>query len=233
MNIKSKDRILVVAPHPDDESIGMGGVLALYKRQCDVLLLTDGRHGHSSNIDIDENKLIDKRKEEIKKAVEYANIKTLFMLEIEDRMVNANKKKLAQFNIKDYDYIFVPNRYESDIDHKVVYPIVKKMIKKQKAKAKLYEYEVWTTLRCPTDYIDITPVIEIKRKMICCHNSQLEDCDYGEKGIALSNYRGMYAHCNYAEAVTDSSCMIKCELKQKIPLEVIEFIRKIKKKVGK
>lgn len=45
--IKSTDRILVIAPHADDESIGCGGMLSLYGPQCDILLLTDGRKGHT------------------------------------------------------------------------------------------------------------------------------------------------------------------------------------------
>ena len=35
--IKPDDRILILTPHPDDESIGMGGILAKYGKQCDVL----------------------------------------------------------------------------------------------------------------------------------------------------------------------------------------------------
>ena len=47
LSFSSKDRILIVAPHPDDEAIGCGGILALYGDQCDVLILTDGSKGKS------------------------------------------------------------------------------------------------------------------------------------------------------------------------------------------
>ena len=48
LNINPKARILVLAPHADDETIGCGGFLLKYGKQCDVVLLTDGRYGDSS-----------------------------------------------------------------------------------------------------------------------------------------------------------------------------------------
>ena len=41
-------RVLVIAPHPDDESCGVGGTLALHRKQGDpvtVVFLTDGDSG--------------------------------------------------------------------------------------------------------------------------------------------------------------------------------------------
>ena len=72
MKINQDDKILIVAPHPDDESIGMGGFLSLYGPQCDVLLVTDGRKGHKGTVeDIDE--FILKRKQEVKSACQIAH----------------------------------------------------------------------------------------------------------------------------------------------------------------
>ena len=49
LNLKDCDRILVVAPHADDECIGCGGLLLKYAAQTDVLLLSDGRYGINRN----------------------------------------------------------------------------------------------------------------------------------------------------------------------------------------
>lgn len=43
------DKICILAPHADDESIGCGGLLAKYGSQCDVILLTDGRLNGNGN----------------------------------------------------------------------------------------------------------------------------------------------------------------------------------------
>lgn len=43
LEISEKDRILILAPHPDDECIGAGGILARYPDLCRVVVLTDDR----------------------------------------------------------------------------------------------------------------------------------------------------------------------------------------------
>ena len=42
LTLNPDERILVVSPHPDDESIGCGGLLAKFYGKCDVHLVTDG-----------------------------------------------------------------------------------------------------------------------------------------------------------------------------------------------
>ncbi len=192
------EKMLIVAPHPDDESIGAGGLLTLYGPKCDVLLLTTGQHGHHGGLSEPEVTKI--RKKEISAAINLAKVNKLFTLEIEDTRLYQNKKTVYSFDVKNYKYIFVPNRFERNLDHMAVYPILRRMIMLQKSKATLVEYEVWTPLRKPNLFIDITAVIDNKRRMISEHKSQIVDCDFANAGIGLSAYRGMFANCEYAEA---------------------------------
>lgn len=202
--INKNDKILVVAPHADDESIGCGGLLSLYGTQADLLLITDGSKGHTTQTYSNENDLVKIRRIEFNNAAKLANVKNVFYCNVEDGTVKKNKSKIYQFDIKNYTYIFVPNRYESHPDHSILSAYFKSMKRKQKSKAKIFEYEVWTPLRHPTWYLDITSVAEKKREMINQHKSQLVDIDYLSKGMALSCYRGIFNVSEYAEAFMDA-----------------------------
>ena len=200
IKIKKNDKLLVIAPHADDESIGCGGLLCLYPKQCDLLLLTDGCKGHTTAKYSDENVLIKIREDEFKKALSIAGVRNYFLLKIEDGKVFQNKKIIYSFDISQYDYIFVPNKYESHLDHKAVFKIVKYMKKRQRAKASIIEYEVWTPLRHVTWFLDISKVANKKKKMIQQYKSQIADINYVDKGMALSCYRGMFNNMKYSEA---------------------------------
>ncbi len=202
--INKNDKILVVAPHADDESIGCGGLLSLYGNQADLLLITDGSKGYTTHTYSNENDLVQIRSIEFNNAAKLANVKSVFCCNIVDGTVKKSKNKIYQFDIKNYNYIFVPNRYESHPDHNVLSAYFKSMKRKQKSKAKIFEYEVWTPLRHPTWYLDITSVADKKREMIKQHKSQLKDIDYLTKGMALSCYRGIFIVSEYAEAFMDA-----------------------------
>lgn len=230
-SFRPEDKILVVAPHPDDESIGCGGLLALYGRQCDVLLLTDGRNGHSGRFSGREDELVMLREEELKAALAFAYVNELRMLRIPDGDLYSHYSVVKKIDIRSYDYIFVTNHQELHEDHRVSCKMLKKMIRSQHAKAVLVEYEVWTPLMRPTRYLDITAVIETKRKMIEQHVSQNQDIDYSGKGISLNCYRGIYKNVAYAEAyAVDRDLGIWRRLSYKIPKAWKKRIRRILKR---
>lgn len=223
MKINQDDKILIVAPHPDDESIGMGGFLSLYGPQCDVLLVTDGREGHKGTVeDIDEFVL--KRKMEIESACRIANVHDLFCLNIEDRMALKNRNKIRNFDISKYTCVFVPNRNETHVDHCVLYSIFRRKLTR---KQKLFEYEVWTPMSKANMYLDISEVVAKKKKMISQHKSQLIDCNYIDKILALNFYRGMYYHCDYAEAYNECNLSLIGWMKYHISNGTILLIKNL------
>lgn len=191
IQIKPNEKILVTAPHPDDESIGCGGLIALYHDQVDVLLVTDGYNAELDNRDASEI-----RQKEFIKAMETAQVHGYTMLHIPEHEILKHREKFREIDFSQYAHVFVPNRHEEHSDHIAVYQAVKSLVRKN---TKLYEYEVWTTLRKPDLLLDIAPVLEQKQNMILCHASQVRELDYCALATGLNAYRGLTHGLKYAE----------------------------------
>ncbi len=192
--IEKNDKILVVAPHPDDESIGCGGLLSLYQGQCDVLLATDGYREDLNNKEASEIRV-----SEFINATDSLGVCNRIMLHIPEHRIKKHIKDFLAADFSKYKYVFVPNRYEEHIDHFTLYEAIKKVLKKKRSKAELIEYEVWTTIRKPNIKLDISKVVDKKRFAIECHKSQMKDLDYSEMILGLNSYRGKSRGCDYAE----------------------------------
>ena len=188
-------RILVLAPHPDDESIGCGGLLLKYPGQCDVVVLTDGRHGGLSGQD--ETETVSLRKSELERAMAYAGVKKWFFLGVGDGKLSENFAKFSELDFS-YDAIFVPAPGENHEDHSCVYEFLLKL----KPQAQTFSYEVWSALSSPSHYIDISDVVDEKKRLIAFYESQTAQVDYVSKAISLNCFRGMlvYPAIQYAEA---------------------------------
>lgn len=199
LEIGVQDKILVVAPHPDDESIGCGGLLALYGEQCDVLLLTDGRQGVPSDYNGQEDICMIRRRE-LEQALKIAGVTSVQYLDAPDGSLKKEHGGLEKIDLTKYTHIFVPNPWENHEDHRAAYKLIKQEKRRQHAKGKLLQYEVWTVLREPDYFLDISGVIHKKREMIKSYVSQLKDKDYLNAALGLSAYRGMFPGYEYAEA---------------------------------
>ena len=196
INIKEQDKILIVAPHPDDESIGCGGLLSLYAAQCDVLLVTDGERGGSAD------NIAQVRQEEFVKAVTSVEVNGYTCVHIPQHQIKGHKDEIAQYDFTKYQHIFVPNRRDAHKDHVAVCKVVKSIARRHNSKAKIYEYEVWSPLRNPNIYLDISDVYDKKKDLIECHQSQIAELDYVGMILGLNAYRGRshgypYAECYY------------------------------------
>lgn len=195
INFSESARILVLAPHPDDESIGCGGLLLKYRGQCDVVVLTDGRHGGSSGQGKKET--VTQRKSELEKAMKYAGVESWFFLGVEDGKLADNFAKFSELDLGGYDAIFCPAPGENHEDHACVYDFLLKM----KPQAQIFGYEVWSTLSSQSHYIDISNVVDEKKRLIGFYESQVTQVDYVSKAIGLNCFRGMqvYPAIDYAE----------------------------------
>ncbi len=204
----SNTKCLCLAPHPDDESIGMGGTLAKYKDNFDVICLTDGSRAGS---ELTKEELIRKRADEFEKAMKISGVKNFKMLNLPDRemLVNSYDK---QIDISDYDYIFIPNIMDQHRDHKSTSAYLKMLLKTKphKKDLKIALYEVWSALALPNYFVDITEEKDIKLEMINIYQSQLNDFNY-TKILSLNQYRGLNGSKEYSEGfmVCDKTLFLK------------------------
>lgn len=199
IEIEKNAKCLCLAPHADDESIGMGGTLYKYPDNFKVICLTNGIKGIKN---LPPEEALKKRKEEFSNAMKIASINNFEVLDIDDKHIISEYEKFKNIDISDYDYIFIPNILDQHVDHKSVALNLNRLLQEKpyKKNLQILLYEVWTALPIPNAYVDISDCIDKKAEMINAHISQVELKDYTSKAIALNSYRGLPHDINYAEA---------------------------------
>lgn len=184
--ISSNERLLIVAPHPDDESIGLGGLISRFGTQCDVCVVTDGSKCRS---DEKNNDIVSVRKIEFDIAMKSAGVNHCFWMGIEDRSVVNNLGILKDLDLSDYNKVFIPSEDEQHIDHIATNVAALEMLKEYDNKVEIYCYEITNPLRNYTHYLDVTDYINKKKRLIAIYKSQNRIFDYTDAAISLNRFR--------------------------------------------
>lgn len=185
--LKEDDKCLVIAPHPDDESIGCAGIMAKNSKNFSVICLTHGN---------------DERKNEFENAMNILNVDRK-ILNIKDKHILEDYETFKTIDFKGFNYVFIPYIYDQHNDHKAVSVHLNQYLKENKtANFKIVFYEVWSTMNMPNAFVDISNVVDIKKEAINCHKSQVSEKDYTTKILGLNEYRGMLNNIGFAEAFT-------------------------------
>ncbi len=198
--------VLVIAPHPDDESIGCGGAISLHVQRRDrvsAVFLTSGELGLRR---LAREAAWEIREAEARKAGKILGLAELFFLRCPDWFLGENKSQAAKLLapiLKQMvpKLVYLPHPKEWHPDHQATLPILKAALKRSGVKVPwLRAYEVWTPLSQYDDVEDITAVMSRKLRAVRAHRSQLSDFKYDRAIAGLNRYRGeMAAKTRYAE----------------------------------
>ena len=196
------DKCLCLAPHQDDETIAMGGTLARYNKNFEVICLTNGAKGFAdakriANVDAHRDDVLNIRQKE------FSEIDNYKILNIEDRALALGYKEfVSNIDFGKYDYIFIPNIIDQHKDHKAVsYLLYKYLTENDEPKDfKICFYEVWSASGMVNSSIDISDFVDTKIKMLEAYPSQTSFRAYTDAAIGLNRYRGLANNLKYAEA---------------------------------
>ncbi|MEJ8741347.1 PIG-L deacetylase family protein [Phocaeicola sp. HCN-6420] len=150
--LQLENKVLIVAPHPDDEVLGCSGFIQRMidnGKQVHVVILSGGGKSHQGCCHIDESTLIDSRRNLSRKAAKILNLPLdqLHFLDYSDGSISFNDTETQRLQILIEELspnaIFVPHKGEGWSDHIEAGKIVREIIRIQSIPVQLYEYCVW------------------------------------------------------------------------------------------
>ena len=207
-------RIVVIAPHNDDEILGVGGTMAKLAKQGHEVIVCEVTAGDL------ENEMVQLQKREAIASHELMGVKTHFMdlpvVGLKEMKTTELNKVFQEHLLKlQPDVVFIPHKGDMHIDHRMTIEaamVALRPVTFPDLRA-IYAYETlsetdWNTPSIdnafiPTLFVDITNEIDVKLEAMKCHASQL--CDYPhprslEAMKALAMHRGATVCKEYAEA---------------------------------
>lgn len=203
-------RILVLAPHMDDEVFGCGGTLALAvaaRSEVRAVFITDGSRGYDPSRAASlapqeraafERALVETRKTEARRVGSMLGFSEPVFLDLPDGRAAEAKdgaERLSRVIAElSPEVVFLPYPADPHADHQAT----NLLFAEAAAAAGLgpmvqcWGYEVWTPLVANT-LVDITSVMERKRITMAAYESQRTEVDYPRAIEALNAYRSLAA----------------------------------------
>lgn len=188
-------KVLVIAAHPDDEVLGVGGTVAKLSAQevdCHLLIVTDGSSAQYRDSD-HLHEIIEAKKSETNRCANLLGFKTIHYGELPDMKLDKTPhiiiNQVIEKVIDEVKPDTVYTHFWGDVnrDHQEVYkstlvavrPVMGQMVKE------VYCYKVpssteWTpnkadTMFMPNYFVDIEKFAEQKYKAFACYATELRD----------------------------------------------------------
>ena len=228
---RQNDRVLVVAPHCDDEVLGCGGTIKfLADKGTDIFLYIVTGHG-DENHPIWPKDTWDTIHKECKKSSSYLGIKEIIhgnlpAICLPDLPIyKVNKEIQSVLNKIKPSIIFMPWKGDMHKDHEIInYALsvnLRPYIFNNKNIRLVLSYEVLSETNLPLEpsnftqfipnfYLDISKYISHKLKALDFYQSQLTDSPSPrsiEAVKALAKLRGVHIRKEFAEAFVISYCL--------------------------
>ena len=213
------NKILVIAVHPDDETLGCGGTLLKHKANGDEihwLIATDIKESEGF-----EKTTVEKREKEIDK------VKKLFRFSSVNRL-GLSTTKIDEYSMSDLiskissiinkvkpNIIYLPFKSDVHSDHKYIfdaaysctktfrYPFIKKIYMMETLSETEFSLSTKEDSFVPNVFVDISKYIDKKIEAMKVYESEMGDHPFprSERSIrALASYRGSTSSCDFAES---------------------------------
>ncbi len=146
-NLNIAEKVLILAPHADDEVLGCGGLIqraVVQEKEVYIIILTDGSASHGECDTEKEQAIVEARRKLACKAAQKLYVHAPIFLNFPDGKMNAEHpdvKKLHKLikNIKPRQ-VFIPSHLGGWNDHVVVESLIRPLFH---IIPQVYEYCVW------------------------------------------------------------------------------------------
>lgn len=191
---------LVVAPHPDDESLGCGGLIALladFGQHVHLLVMTDGAGSHPNSPSYPPDRLRKTRYRELQGAANVLGLSpdAMTFLNLPDRYVpDADSLDFSATVLRvctvlceiEPATIVVPWQRDYHCDHEASWQVIRAAAGQAGFTGRWLEYQVWGPELGNADAqprpgemrtleLDVSDVLDRKRRAIAAHRSQTTD----------------------------------------------------------
>lgn len=189
MDTPQGKRILVLAPHPDDDVFGAGGVLLKSVRnsaKVKTVCITSGDTDGATEI-------AGVREEETRRVAEALGSQVGFWRypahawQVDEEVKNRLRAAVREWNP---DVIFLPFLADDHEDHRRTSELFYAVFKNTSPQYEIWAYQVYSTV-LPNVIVDVSDVLEEKLKLVRMHKSQTAHRDWAHyiRGLNAFNVR--------------------------------------------
>jgi len=213
------NKILVIAVHPDDETLGCGGTLLKHKANGDEihwLIATDIKESEGYGIST-----IRKRNKEITKIDELYGFTSVNKLDLSTTKVDTYSMSVLVSKFSSVidrikpDIIYLPFKSDVHSDHKYIFdaaysctkvfrhPFIKKIYMMETLSETEFSLSAKEDSFVPNVFVDISEFMDKKIELMNIYESEIGKHPFprSERNIrALATYRGATSGCDYAES---------------------------------
>ena len=231
LKMPTSKKILVIAPHPDDEVLGCGGTLCRHLEsgdQVNLLYLTNGEKG------VNENDISERRIMEAIEVIKECQIDRYDFLNLGDQKIEISAENIETIKniIQDnqIDIIYITHIYDNHIDHFAANILLANALTKLDcSQLEVIGYEIWSPL-VPNLIVNISDHWEKKQSLVYKYKSQLEKFNFWLMSKSLSKFRALATvqiNKNYIKNLIHENRAQLCKrLEPKVPWTHVETFQR-------